>query len=1265
MIKMLQLCPLKIFSKRIYYSIPTGQPISFKSLKDSCSMLCEQRRKQSAKAAVMKLVLKKNKKNARTKSVEVLQVNDNSSQLIETQIRTLKSSQFHLVQSKESNSAANKCNNEDESNEMKDNEKQERLEEELETSPVIPEKKITQKVMNQAISNINRKSEESAKVKKLLMDKEKLIKETVLNETLLAYTDACVNCGLTGRGYTTLRHYLTPKRLKKARVINVNIFNTLLHAYAAEAKLDKVKEILDIVLHQHSDLLRPNIQTFAAVLECLGRKEVKPRYTEQIAGVIEQMKHYGFSINDLFIDCFFTRDQRRVVLSAVHRTHPDFVPHIPSPVLNYDCDLLTELDKNHAAWVSPADGVLDINTLQSGAQEQISTEAQGSVCVNSISCNHDVEGDERIEEYRKIFEETKDQWRRTIREAFNRDLSMIRTQHNKLKTYREVNMFSINKKRHSGILHKQVDLYEKYCEWFSINKKRHSGILHKQVELYEKYCEWYLDPQSSEPCPNTRHKWQLLLHQHPNGPNLNTPDVVWPTSVLSSVGKFLYNIIVKDLKININLLKSSKNCPERWLPAFYPLFRTGGRTMNEELKPHPVLTKLFRATLPPTLDFEVTHVPMTSPPLPWYCANKGGYIISQVPFIRLPLQAQQQLVKLQNMNQQQLYPALDSLNQLSSTPWVVNERILDVITEVFQNGGSDKLDIPLPASSFPLPPAVSRSMSQKERQEAFRERCTLKRQKSEMFSLWCDALYRLSLAHHFKGRVFWLPHNMDFRGRVYPCPPHLNHLGSDMARGILDIAVMLGSLPMLTPTLFSMIFWTRRTRRVHANSILNDILDSAQNPLSGRMWWADSENPWQTLACCMEIQAALDSDCPAEFLSGFPVHQDGSCNGLQHYAALGRDQAGAVSVNLVPAAVPQDVYSAVAALVERERSKDAANGLKIAQIMDGFVRRKVIKQTVMTTVYGVTRYGARLQIVKQLKDIESYPQEHVWSGSSYLMNKTFDCLREMFTSTREIQDWFTSCAKFISLVRARHVEWVTPLGLPVVQHYHKTSKSAQRTPSMMTVSRNMDGDLFNKPNMTKQKNAFPPNFVHSLDSTHMMLTSLHCEDAGITYVSVHDCFWTHPATVPIMNKSVADITIAKPSLECFSKPNMTKQKNAFPPNFVHSLDSTHMMLTSLHCEDAGITYVSVHDCFWTHPATVPIMNKICRQQFVNLHSQPILEDLSVQLINNYASSESELEASASNKERQMREKLNELLTKVPPKGDLDVRQVLNSVYFFS
>lgn len=43
--------------------------------------------------------------------------------------------------------------------------------------------------------------------------------------------------------------------------------------------------------------------------------------------------------------------------------------------------------------------------------------------------------------------------------------------------------------------------------------------------------------------------------------------------------------------------------------------------------------------------------------------------------------------------------------------------------------------------------------------------------------------------------------------------------------------------------------------------------------------------------------------------------QDGSCNGLQHYAALGRDSVGAASVNLVPSDLPQDVYSGVATQV--------------------------------------------------------------------------------------------------------------------------------------------------------------------------------------------------------------------------------------------------------------------------------------------------------------------------------------------------------------
>ena len=72
----------------------------------------------------------------------------------------------------------------------------------------------------------------------------------------------------------------------------------------------------------------------------------------------------------------------------------------------------------------------------------------------------------------------------------------------------------------------------------------------------------------------------------------------------------------------------------------------------------------------------------------------------------------------------------------------------------------------------------------------------------------------------------------------------------------------------------------------------------------------------------------------------------------------------------------------------------------------------------------------------------------------------------------------------------------------------------------------------------------------------------------------------------------------------------TRQKSAFPPNFVHSLDSTHMMLTALRCgAEHDMAFAAVHDSYWTHGCDIPVMNQILREEFVNLHSQPLLENL--------------------------------------------------------
>jgi DNA-directed RNA polymerase, mitochondrial len=60
---------------------------------------------------------------------------------------------------------------------------------------------------------------------------------------------------------------------------------------------------------------------------------------------------------------------------------------------------------------------------------------------------------------------------------------------------------------------------------------------------------------------------------------------------------------------------------------------------------------------------------------------------------------------------------------------------------------------------------------------------------------------------------------------------------------------------------------------------------------------------------------------------------------------------------------------------------------------------------------------------------------------------------------------------------------------------------------------------------------------------------------------------------------------------------------------VHSIDSTHMMYTALACSKQDVTFASVHDSYWSHACDVTKMNKILREEFVRLHSSPLIEEL--------------------------------------------------------
>jgi len=402
-------------------------------------------------------------------------------------------------------------------------------------------------------------------------------------------------------------------------------------------------------------------------------------------------------------------------------------------------------------------------------------------------------------------------------------------------------------------------------------------------------------------------------------------------------------------------------------------------------------------------------------------------------------------------------------------------------------------------------------------------------QNSELHSLRSDFLLKLRVAQENRSEAaIFFPHNVDFRGRAYTIHPHLNHLGADNCRGLLQFAEArpLGArglrwLRIQVANLYGggvdKLPLEEREEWVVAR--LADVADSARHPLAGRLWWQQAEDPWQCLATCMELAEAEAHPDPATFLSRLPIHQDGSCNGLQHYAALARDEEGGRAVNLLPGDRPADVYKGIADLVRVEVADEAAgrgnlDAMAHARMVEAHVDRKLVKQTVMTSVYGVTFLGARDQILNRLRERKAFEsQADTKVAAVYAARKVLEAMGEMFSNARNVMDWLNECARDI----AQHdlpVRWRSPVGLPVVQPYRKRGKrSVQTVLQTFTVMVPTEHLPVIK---TKQRTAFPPNYIHSLDSAHMMLTALACDNAGLTFAGVHDSFWTHAGTVDEM-----------------------------------------------------------------------------------------------------------------------------------------------------
>jgi DNA-directed RNA polymerase len=112
---------------------------------------------------------------------------------------------------------------------------------------------------------------------------------------------------------------------------------------------------------------------------------------------------------------------------------------------------------------------------------------------------------------------------------------------------------------------------------------------------------------------------------------------------------------------------------------------------------------------------------------------------------------------------------------------------------------------------------------------------------------------------------------------------------------------------------------------------------------------------------------------------------------------------------------------------------------------------------------------------------------------------------------RQVMTWLGEAASLVAELgdngRGESVRWRTPLGLPVVQPYRKRGRKIVRT-LLQNFIVEYDNPMLPVIKQ-KQRSAFPPNFIHSVDSAHMMLTAIACNKAGLSFAGVHDSYWTH------------------------------------------------------------------------------------------------------------------------------------------------------------
>ena len=639
----------------------------------------------------------------------------------------------------------------------------------------------------------------------------------------------------------------------------------------------------------------------------------------------------------------------------------------------------------------------------------------------------------------------------------------------------------------------------------------------------------------------------LLMHKRKKG----IDDLGWDQTVKCNLGLRLIELVIEATGIvqKSNYYVSGDKQPRVCL-EFTPEAEQFFKTTNEKLS---LMSPVFQ--------------PMVIPPRDWESVYEGG-------FYRESASSKYKLIRTRNRqilkDQGGMPDVYATINNLQRTAWRINRRVLEVMKELWES--KNTLGVLPPPDDRELPPTPWIS------DEEFNE---LKETRPEVVRQWkIEAAkvyeqnardkskryatnFQIFLANKFANeeRIYFVWY-MDWRGRFYPIQNFLHPQGSDTSRGLLEFATgkRLGEEGIYwlavhgancygidKVSLDERVQWVKDHER--------EILACAENPFENRFWTETNDKPWMFLAFCFEWAGV--KELGSDFVSHLPVNMDGSCNGLQHFSALLRDEIGGAATNLVPQDRPNDIYTqikeGVIALVEAdlENSEVFAGEFTyadMARAWQGKIDRSIVKRNVMTTPYGVTKRGLLDQIKTELNkrdadlrqrcDDECYLSISNFLAARYLSEKTEQVINNTVVAAKKAMDWLKGVAKVFNEA-GLPVVWQSPSGFTIRQEVFKKKSIRLNTLfGKVRLQLNLSQDT-TRINGSSQINGIAPNFIHSMDASHMVATVNRCATEGIQDFSmIHDSFGCHAADVPKLNQIIRHTFVqmySEPQLKLFLK----------------------------------------------------------------------------------------------------------------------------------